>query len=333
MYPEKIRCVRTAALPAGVSSCFCGFAAIYLPSPGSGPPHAQGDVVLCFSYCKLPPFRFSFPFSQLVLQEPLPLAHNYAPHPIDSVLFYPILSYPQRGTTHRYFNESSPPTRTLALDGTAPVAATFIATPAGSAPGRDKAVAAGENTEGTGTGTGVLHVNLQSCSSTDRSASDGVLHVLAFAAGDDDGEGLDDGNSGTGGGLGDDGSSGAGAGAGAGAGSGVLVPDILELTYAYGFRETYEAIVTASSESGFAAGGAGPDKDDAKSASVARALRGRAAHTLLAVADGDGDDDVGDSPDSPQPKRRKGEAVSPTSGSEVALRESGTPGDSLRYGG
>lgn len=300
--------------------------------PGIRSPTRAGRCCLCFPY-KFPPFRFSFPFSQLVLQGPLQLAHNYSPHPIDSVLFYPILSYPQRGTTHRYFNESSPPTRTLALDGTAPVAATFIATPAGSAPGRDKAVAAGENTGGTGTGTGVLHVNLQSCSSTDRSASDGVLHVLAFAAGDDDGEGLDDGNSGTGGGLGDDGSSGAGAGAGAGAGSGVLVPDILELTYAYGFRETYEAIVAASSESGFAAGGAGPDKDDAKSASVARALRGRAAHTLLAVADGD--DDVGDSPDSPQPKRRKGEAVSPTSGSKVALRESGrgTSGDSLRYGG
>lgn len=254
--------------------------------------------------------------------------------------------HPQRPNYHRYFNESSPPTPTLALDGAAPVAATFVAASSGSVPGRDKAAPAPAPARAAfpgGAGSaGTLHVNLQSCFSTDRSASDGVLHVLAFAAGDGDGDGFDHNNSGAGIGdsLGDGGGGDTGSGAGAGAGSGVLVPDVLELTYAHGFRETYEAIVTASSDSGSAAAAAAgddaagggddeADKDTVKGASsVARALRGRVAHTLLAVAD---DVDVDDGPRS---NRRKGEAASPASRPELVSRGSGdgAPGDWLRYG-
>lgn len=173
----------------------------------------------------------------------------------------------------RYFNESSPPTRTLALGGTAPVAATFITAPATSAHGRPPSRAAtvggageewvsGTSTNGTG---GTLRVNLQTCSSTDRPASDGVLHVLAFDDGDN-ARGTYDFL------YGDSGSDGSG-----GSAAGVLVPDVLELTYAYGFRATYEAIVaTAAAE----ADGLAVDNTTA----VADALRGRAPHTLLAVA-------------------------------------------------
>ncbi|CAM9723497.1 unnamed protein product, partial [Ectocarpus sp. 13 AM-2016] len=191
--------------------------------------------------------------------------------PVRELLAYHLV--PGAALFSRYFNESSPPTRTLALGRTAPVAATFVTAPATSAYGRlpsraatvmgaGEGWASGTSTNGTG---GTLRVNLQTCSSTDRPASDGVLHVLA----------VDDGDNARGtydflyGGNSSDGSGGSAAG--------VLVPDVLELTYAYGFRATYEAIVaTAAAE----ADGLAVDNTTA----VADALRGRAPHTLLAVA-------------------------------------------------
>lgn len=173
--------------------------------------------------------------------------------------------------SNRYFNESSPPTWSLALGGTAPVAATFITAPATSAYGRHLSGAAtvggvreGWVSETSTNGTGTLRVNLQTCSSTDWPASDGVLHVLAF----------DDGNNarGTHDLHGD-----SGGGDSGGSAAGVLVPDVLELTYAYGFRATYEAIVaTAAPEAD------GPTAEN--TTAVADALRGHARHTLLAVA-------------------------------------------------
>ncbi|CAM9468474.1 unnamed protein product [Ectocarpus sp. 8 AP-2014] len=54
--------------------------------------------------------------------------------PVRELLAYHLV--PGAALFSRYFNESSPPTRTLALGGTAPVAATFITAPASSAYGR-----------------------------------------------------------------------------------------------------------------------------------------------------------------------------------------------------
>lgn len=214
---------------------------------------------------------------------------------------------------------------------------------------------------GARAGGGTLRVNLQACSSTDRSASDGVLHVLSFV---DDGDGYDaaaDGGSGGGGGDGssvgdrspvgsgssvgidDDNSAAGGEGNGGISGSsgmdgvdgaGVLVPDVLELAHAFGFRKMYEAVVSAAAADkaaertmdvslfstgptrGDAPGDAPGDRSAAAAAAeglreevkagpegeeaappvsrlrgdpprmaVADALRGPAAHTLLAVAD------------------------------------------------
>lgn len=261
---------------------------------------------------------------------------------------------------HRYLNASSPPTRTLALDGTAPVAAIFVITPPGGTatnaglsfsspagggvgvvPGAPTAAGAGSNTgaiggavsgKGSATeaeqrekgnwgavsvgseGTGILHVNLQSCSLTDRSASDGVLHVLSFVGGNSthrDGDstyGFDD------------------AGAGADSSTGVLVPDVLELAYAHGFRETYRAIINAGAEvNADASAAAGVDgKVVASSISVAKALRGRAAHTLLAVADKD---------NTPREKTPKDEEVSlsPSLSPSELDSESLASGNRLRF--
>lgn len=181
---------------------------------------------------------------------------------------------------------------TLALDGLAPIAVSFVSANDTDRGGVDcsPSPAAPAATAG-GSGGGTLHANLQTCSSTDTSASNGVLHVLSFLAEDDD---IDD-------------RSVSGGGGSDGDGSGVMVPDVLELAHAFGFRKTYEAIVTASSgRSGFAptaaveAGGTGAVPTTGGTAgeqrvgatTVADALRGPAAHTLLAV----GDSRLGNSP-------------------------------------
>lgn len=187
---------------------------------------------------------------------------------------------------------------------------------------------------------GILRANLQSCSLTDVSASNGVLHVLDYVDPDSllEEEGAVSGGSGPGrnypggeyttsgrhrrlaSGSGD--SSGV---RGGGSSIGVIVPDVLELTYALGFRRTYEAIVSAAestqaAESEGAVFGAGEEAqrerpiaggvgvsaapaggteplttrgvagdavfDREERITVAEALRGEAPHTLLAVRDG-----------------------------------------------
>lgn len=124
-----------------------------------------------------------------------------------------------------------------------------------------------------GNTSGVLHVNLQkSTVLRDVSASNGVLHVLDFSED---------------------------YGGASGEGAGVVVPDVLELTYAYGFHTMYESIISADSD--VTSGGDrhntsdGPRVDEEASGgqpgggssvggvSVAQALRGEAPHTLLAV--------------------------------------------------
>ena len=322
----------------------------------------------------------------------------------------------------RYFNATAQRVQTLSLGGRAPIAVSFIA------PSNDSAAAPSRRGEGAATraaaataangaeeGGSALRVNLQACNSTDRSASDGVLHILSFVddnvigvgdgggggggggvgsvgggsdgAEDSDGDGRSvgdgiylgserfdgdnggatDGNNGGDGdsaanGVGDGGvgagvgknevggrvGDGVGDGVGGGVsggidgvdGAGVLVPDVLELTYAFGFRKTYEAIIFAANgaeaaekTSGVTSGsaatvpgdalgdvsatalaaagtrtaagvgegaGAGAETEggedappvsasrgDAPKMTVADALRGAEAHTLLAVADSD----------------------------------------------
>lgn len=181
---------------------------------------------------------------------------------------------------------------TLALGGLAPIAVKFISandtdTDAdGSASPAAAAVATALDRVAAmpvKSGRGTLRVNLQTCSSTDTSASNGVLHILSSPDGGDDasvrGSGDDD------------------------DGTGVVVPDVLELAHAFGFRKTYEAIVAASSDgsesgAGFAPAAAAPAAETAPvpttggtagkggaTTTVADALRGPAAHTLLAVGD------------------------------------------------
>lgn len=148
-----------------------------------------------------------------------------------------------------------------------------------------------------GADEGVLRANLQSCSSIDTSASNGVLHVLEFVdAGGSEGveesglpnERRDFEGGGGGGGGGKEGGS-----------SGVLVPDVLELTYAFGFHKMYEAIVAAPDVAAAVTAAADGRMDavargaesrvtglhDHGETTVAEALRGSAAHTLLAVRD------------------------------------------------
>lgn len=196
--------------------------------------------------------------------------------------------------SHRYFNASSRRMPTLALGGLAPIAVSFIsandtdtdangsATPAAAAAA---AATASDRIAAmpVGSGTGILRVNLQTCSSTDTSASNGVLHILSS---------LDGGDDASLGGSGDDDD-----------GAGAVVPDVLELTYAFGFRKTYEAIVAASSDGaesgvGFAPAAVAPAAETAAvpttngtadeggaTTTIVDALRGPAAHTLLAVGD------------------------------------------------
>lgn len=243
---------------------------------------------------------------------------------------------------YRYFSASSQRTPTRALDGSAPIAASFVpanGTGAGAGPagdlsrdGRERQSAAAASgavagaalspgTEAASAGRGTLHANLQTCSSTDISASDGVLHVLAFVGNADDHLDVIDGEDGdVRGGRGGDGS---GSGVGGVAGAGVLVPDVLELTYAFGFRRTYEAIIDAAAATdaatppGVAAGGDTADSPLAntvggeaadvaaavvatvgkggkaarswaprgENSTVADALQGSAGHTLLVVRD------------------------------------------------
>lgn len=209
------------------------------------------------------------------------------------------------------------------MPGAPTAAGTDVSTEAvGGAVGRKGVAAEAEQRAGGNSGavTGVLHVNLQSCSLMDRSASDGVLHVLAFVGGNDthgDGDRTHDFDH---------------AGAGAESSTGVLVPDVLELAYAYGFRHTYEAIMNAATpahsdvdaDAGAAAGV--DDKAVAESISVAKALRGRAAHTLLAVA---GKDDARAKP----PKDEAPSSSPPVSPSESDFDTSGrlATRNQLRY--
>ncbi|CAM9554062.1 unnamed protein product, partial [Scytosiphon promiscuus] len=287
--------------------------------------------------------------------------------PIRELLAYHLI--PGEALFSRYFNESSPPTQTLALNGTAPAAASFVAAPpatnnkafssetpsmatltaaAAAAVSLDVLKAGGRTTSGDGAsearsapravpGTGTLFVNLETCSSTDLSASDGVLHVLAFGGDDEDSDSDLDAGDGAGGVGGGGGGGGSGSGAGGLGGStaaGVLVPDVLQLTYAYGFRDTYAAILAAgstpaalaSSGRGIAADAALADVGASENVTVADALRGRAAHTLLAVADVNdlrsrrvraGIVDPGLRPSSPSQRRPGGDSVGGGGGREA----------------
>lgn len=217
-------------------------------------------------------FLFDLPlFTHAKVQEltshfdPFALHTLYEPHPLMFV--------------SRYFNASSYRAPTAALHGTAPIAASLAPTSNQTCVADDNLAAArnrrprvtnvdGEDYErsastrsmggvwtraGVGAAPGtvdaLLRVNLQVCSSTDISASNGVLHVLAYVDDrherkdtlvdiDDDITGYD--------GQGEKDIDGDPVSLCDGDGAGVLVPDVLELTYAFGFRQTYEAILAAS---------------------------------------------------------------------------------------
>lgn len=154
-------------------------------------------------------------------------------------------------------------TKTLALDGQAPVDIRLT----GASATDTSSTAARRSSNGDPWRTGsFLRVNLQACSSIDTSASNGVLHVLGF--GSDVGDGV-----------------------------GVLVPDVLELTFAFGFRTTYNAIIgfgaadasvavaTEVVSNGDEGNGSGFVSASTKGATVEDVLRGPSPHTLLVAAD------------------------------------------------
>lgn len=283
----------------------------------------------------------------------------------------------------RYLNESSQRLPTLALNGLAPIAATFsdAGGPKATTHHHDNNLSnrnreALESSSAANNPTheqspprsrpyafsafeehyskrpqqrtiGTLRANLQTCSQTDLSASNGVLHILdsfdPFEADRSGGEILSRSVSNEA--IADTAGRGKGAGedenrtkpkrrsaAAMAAAAGVVVPDVLELTYALGFNKTYHAIVSSAAgiedekEKGVAIVVGGVDNDaeeiiEAASAvagdrpatgrgswdgafregmpggsgngmaknkgemSVADALRGADAHTLLVVRD------------------------------------------------
>lgn len=154
-------------------------------------------------------------------------------------------------------------TKTLALDGQAPI--DIRLTGGNTSDISSSAARRSGNGDSWRTGSS-LWVNLQACSSIDASASNGVLHVLGF-------------------------------GSDVGDGAGVLVPDVLELTFAFGFRDTYNAIIglgAADASVALAAevvssrdaeNGSGFVSASTNGASVKNVLRGSSPHTLLVVAD------------------------------------------------
>lgn len=137
---------------------------------------------------------------------------------------------------------------------------------------------------------GTLHVNLQTCSSTDASASNGVLHVLEFLGEEGDEFGVADVGRLAHHGIRDFSDSGR-----LGDGAGVLVPDVLELTYAFGFRKTYAAIIAGDTNTADEKENGAENISSTKKtvmediltegSTMADVLRGSTAHTLLAVED------------------------------------------------
>lgn len=132
------------------------------------------------------------------------------------------------------------------------------------------------NADKSRTSAGTLRVNLQTCSQTDLSASNGVLHILDYVdhdgakrfAGESSSQNFDSeanedaagnerdqsdpiGNFNGGDRNGDGGRGGREVNRAKmerPAAAGVIVPDVLELTFALGFRKTYNAIVSLEAE-------------------------------------------------------------------------------------
>ncbi|CAM9653651.1 unnamed protein product, partial [Choristocarpus tenellus] len=206
-------------------------------------------------------------------------------NPLRELLAYHLVPGP--GLFSRYLN-SSQTLPTLALGGLAPLNANF--------------------TEGVS-----LRVNLEECDQIDIPAVNGVIHVLRLTSpgptltGDvlrdkqaaaeyatekkdelvpDCSGGQDCGcRSGDCGNRADDGL-GQGRGGGkrsSGGGKGVLVPDVLELTYAWGFRKTYASVLEAAMGAGAEA--AATDVEVSRGMDLAEVLVGPKLHTFFVVGD------------------------------------------------